>query len=68
VEAAVRIFGKGGSIPGYEVNTMLLRTSHPLVALMREAERNDRALARALDMVSETQCSISLTVVESAID
>jgi hypothetical protein len=31
---------------------MLLRSSHPLVVLLREAERDDEALARALDVIA----------------
>jgi hypothetical protein len=30
---------------------MLLRSTHPLVAMLRRAERDEAALAQALDMV-----------------
>jgi hypothetical protein len=41
--------GQIGRVCG--IAAMLLRSTHPLVALLRQAERDDRALAKALDMV-----------------
>jgi hypothetical protein len=45
VERAVQV----GRLCG--IAAMLLRSSHPLVALLRRAERDEAALAQALDMV-----------------
>jgi hypothetical protein len=41
--------GQVGRLCG--IAAMLLRSSHPLVALLRQAERDEAALAQAIDII-----------------